>query len=110
MKKNSQNIGEMEARRRELDRQIRAAKRAKKKAEVLALTTAQQALGVDLTRALGADSVDAVERLRKVLMSGQVLAFLQQQFATGVADTSLLDTRSVEGDDAAKGGDHHAVA
>lgn len=108
--KTTKNIDDMEAQRRELDRQIRAAKRAKKKAEGMALSSAQQALGVDVTRALGADTVEAVERLRKVLMSGQIKSFLQQQLTTGVADRSALDAQSAGADNAARGGGPHAVA
>lgn len=108
--KTTQNIADMEAQRRELDRQIRAAKRAKKKAEAQALTSAQQALGVDVTRSLGADTVDSVQRLRAVLMSGQVMAFLRQQLTPEVADSSVLGTQSAGADDAARGGGQHAVA
>lgn len=94
------NINDMEAQRRELDRQIRAAKRAEKKAANEALLSARQHLGVDLTSAVGADTIEAIARLDQVLMSGQILQQLRRQ----------MSATSSDNDDAAmdvEGGDQH---
>lgn len=84
----SKTISDMEGQRRELDRQIRAAKRAEAKAATAALLSARQDLGVWLTETAGADTIDSVERLRRVLDSEQIRTHLREQIRTSPANDS----------------------
>lgn len=84
----TKNIEQMEAKRRELDREIRAAKRAEAKAEKAALLSARQTLGVRLAKAVGADTIEAVELLQAALESGQVRRHLCREIGTESSDTS----------------------
>ena len=104
--KKTKNISDMEAQRRELDRQIRAAKRAKKKAAAEALQSARQRVGVDLAVAVGADSPETVEALRQALMSDRMQAWLRQQISPGSSDGPVPGAAQVGDIDRAKGGDH----
>ncbi|MGO1563136.1 MAG: hypothetical protein ACTHW7_15075 [Actinomycetaceae bacterium] len=97
------NINDMVAQRRELDRQIRAAKRAEAKAAKEARLFARQDLGVWLTEAVGADSIEDIEALRSALDSGQIRRHLRTEIGTGSPDTGQAVA------DAA-GGDPHGVA
>lgn len=85
------NINDMVAQRRELDRQIRAAKRAEAKAAKAALLSARQDLGLWLTQSVGADTIDGIERLRAALKPGQIQQHLRQQVSTPPSDTSEVD-------------------
>lgn len=108
--KTSKSISDMEAQRRELDRQIRAAKRAEKKAALEALLAAQQHLGAEVAEAVGADSIDAVKRLREALMSGQMQGWLRQQIGSGSQDINEPGARSSSATENVTGGGHDAVA
>lgn len=85
-KNDSKNIADLEAERRELDRKIRAAKRAEAKAAKAVLLSARQALGVRLAEAVGADTVAAAELLDGALESGQIRATLRRQIGTESPD------------------------
>ena|SRR5690625_567443 len=87
MSRKTENIADMEAKRRELDRKIRAAKRAEAKAAKAALLSERQALGVWLAESVGADSIESVHRLRVALESGQVQRYLCQEIGTGSPDS-----------------------
>lgn len=104
------SIDELEAQRRELDRQIRAAKSAKKKAAAAALMSARQTLGVDLAVAVGADNVATVENLRGALMSDRVQSWLRQQLSPESSDGPVPGTALVGDVDPADGGGHDDVA
>ena len=104
------SIDDLEARRRELDRQIRAAKRAEKKAALEALSAAQQHLGVEVAEAVGADSLDAVKRLRVALMSGQMQGWLRQQVGSGSQGINEAGAASSGATGNVVGGGHDAVA
>lgn len=88
----TKNIAEMEAKRRELDREIKAAKRAEAKRRREELLSARQALGVWLAEAVNADTVDAVARLREALDTDQVRAHLAGKVAAESSDTSAHDS------------------
>lgn len=108
--KKTKNISDMEAQRRELDRQIRAAKRAKKKAAEQAMLSARQKVGVDLAVAVGADSPETVEALRQTLMSDTIQAWLRQQLSPGSSDGPVPGMAQVADIDTTEGGAHHDVA
>lgn len=107
-RKSEPTVAEMEEQRRELDRQIRAKKRAERKAAEEHLLMLRQALGVDLAEAVGADTPELVEALGRVLMEEQMLQQLQRGIAqdartaqssqtpSGVAESS--DTSTVADD------------
>ncbi|WP_271394671.1 hypothetical protein [Neomicrococcus lactis] len=97
-KKIAQNITAMEAQRRELDRQIRAAKRAEKKAADEALVSARQRFSLNLTTAVSADSVEAISRLEKVLMSGPILDLLRRELAVDSEDIDHSQDHVNEGE------------
>ncbi|MDN5698717.1 MAG: hypothetical protein L0G85_00195 [Kocuria sp.] len=101
------NIDELEAQRRELDQQIRAAKRAKKKAAAAALMSALQTLGVDLAGAAGADNIESVELLREALMSDQMQAWLRHQIGTESSDVPVPGMGLAEAIDSTGGGGHY---
>lgn len=82
-----ESLEKMEAKRRRLDREIRAAKRAKAKAEAQALVSARQSLGVWLSESVGADTAEAVQRLKLALDKDQVRNHLARQISTQHADT-----------------------
>lgn len=84
----SKNIADMEAKRRELDRKIRAAKRAEAKAAKAALLSERQSLGVWLAEVVGADTIESVQLLRAALESGQVQRHLRHEIGTESPDTS----------------------
>ena len=109
-KKMLKNIDELEAERRELDRQIRAAKRAKKKAAAEALLSARQSVGVDLAVAVGADTPETVESLRQALMADRMQAWLRQQIVTESSVIAVPGTSPVEDIDTIDGGGRDAVA
>lgn len=102
-----QNIDDLEAQRRELDRQIRAAKRAQNKAAAAALMSAQQTLGVDLARAAGAVNLEGVELLRGALMSGQKVSWLRREIGTEAPDASSRNIEQAESADRTGGDGHH---
>lgn len=77
----SKTISDMESQRRELDRQIRAAKRAEKKAADEALLAARRDLGVRLTMAIGADDLDEIAALSAALEQDAMQNLLRQQIA-----------------------------
>lgn len=99
-KQHTKNIDDMVAQRRELDRQIRSAKRAEAKAAKAALLSARQDLGVRLAEAMGADTIEDVQVLRAAVESGQIQHQIRMQIGTDSADTEQAAS------DAA-GGDHH---
>ena len=72
----TKKIADMEAKRRKLDREIKAAKRAEAKRLREELLSARQSLGVWLAEAVNADTVEAVARLREALGTNQVRAHL----------------------------------
>lgn len=90
----AKKIADMEAQRRKLDREIRSAKRAEAAAAKQALLSARQALGVWLTESVGADTTEAVERLRAALDTDEVRAHLASKVSAESPDTSA------QGDDA----------
>lgn len=100
MTRNRKSVEQMQAERRELDRQIRAAKRAEAKAAKAALQSERQALGVWLATSIGADTTESVQRLRAALESGQIQHHLRQQITTRSPDSS-------DRDEDVAGGDHH---
>lgn len=108
--KKTKNISDMEAQRRELDRQIRAAKRAKKKAAAEALLSARQRVGVDLAVAVGADTPETVESLRQALMADRMQAWLREQISPESSDGPVPGTAQVGDIDRAEGGDHGDLA
>lgn len=109
-RENTKNVDDLVAQRREIDRQIKAAKRAQKKAAEASLLSARQGLGVDLAMAVGADSLDAVERLVGVLMSGQMIDWMKGQVDTGSSDNSATGDGEVEVEvEVVEGGDHNGT-
>lgn len=84
----AKKIADMEAQRRKLDREIKAAKRAEAAAAKEALLSARQSLGVWLAEYVGADTPEAVARLREALSTGQVRAHLAAKVAAESPDTS----------------------
>lgn len=108
-KQTNTSITAMEAQRRELDRRIRAAKRAVQKAGEQALLSARHDLGVEVTTAAGADNLEAVERLRRALMSGQMIGSMKEQIDTGSLDNSATGDASAEVAQVADGGGHHVA-
>jgi len=103
MSKKTENIEQMEAKRRELDRKIRAAKRVEAKAAKEALLSERHALGVWLAESVDADSIESVQLLRVALESGQIQRHLRQEVGTDSPDSS--EHREHE-----YGGDHRDVA
>lgn len=101
--KTTKNITSLEDQRRELDRQIRAAKRAEKKAAENALLSSRQCMGVDLAKAVGADNVEAVRLLAGVLMSGQMQQFLREQIWVDSSEGDGTDAHVEDGDES----EHH---
>ncbi|MBK0332050.1 hypothetical protein I8D64_11635 [Brachybacterium sp. MASK1Z-5] len=91
-------IEQMEARRRELDRQIRAAKREADRAAKKAVEDARHALGEELALATGADTVELIERLRTVLMSGQTLVGIRRAIGTEAPGPPSAETTNEDGD------------
>ena len=87
----TKKIAEMEAQRRKLDREIKAAKRAEAKRQREALLSARQALGVWLAESVGADTQEAVARLREALSTGQVQRYLAEKVSAESPDTSAQD-------------------
>ena len=87
----TKKIADMEAQRRKLDREIKAAKRAEAAAAKQALLSARQALGVWLAESVGADTPEAVTRLREALSIGQVQAHLAAKVTAESPDTSEQD-------------------
>lgn len=94
MSKKPTNITSLESQRRELDRQIRAAKRAEKKAADAALMSARQDLGVWLTNEVSADNLDKIARLRSALEQDNLRSHLQQQ----IRPPAQATRQSVEGE------------
>lgn len=94
----NKNINDMVAQRRELDRQIRAAKRAEAKAAKEALLSARHDLGVWLTKAVGADTIDDIAALRSALGSGQIQHHLRTEVGTGSPDTGQAVADATGGD------------
>ena len=84
-------IEKMEAQRRTLDSKIRAAKRAAEAKEREAFLSARQALGVWLAGAVGADTLEGVERLREVLGVTEIHEYLVSRMASDSSDTSTPD-------------------
>lgn len=87
----TKKIADMEAQRRKLDREIKAAKRAEAKRQREVLLSARQALGVWLAESVGADTPEAVTRLREVLSTGQVQGHLAAKVSAESPDTSAQD-------------------
>ncbi len=87
----TKKIADMEAQRRKLDREIKAAKRAEAKRQRDALLSARQALGVWLAESVGADTPEAVTRLREALSTGQVQGHLAAKVSAESPDTSAQD-------------------
>lgn len=87
MSKKPTNITSLESQRRELDRQIRAAKRAEKKAADAALMSARQDLGVWLTNEVSADNLDKIARLRSALEQDNLRSHLRAQIVPPAQDT-----------------------
>ena len=75
-------IEDLKKQRRDTDRQIRALLRAQERAREEALVSAQQALGKQLSDAVGADSPEAVSALFAVCSDGQFVDRLRQQVAS----------------------------
>lgn len=93
----NKNIDGMVAQRRELDRQIRAAKRAEAKAVKEALRFERQALGVWLAESVGAVTIEDVRMLRAALEFGQVRHLLHEALGAHTSDTvpSSVSPRAV---------------
>lgn len=87
----AKKIADMEAQRRMLDREIKAAKRAEVKRQREALLSARQSLGVWLAESVGADTPEAVARLREALSTGQVQEHLAAKVTAESPDTSAKD-------------------
>ncbi|TWP33541.1 hypothetical protein [Leekyejoonella antrihumi] len=104
-KNNARTVEQMEIKRRELDRQIRAAKRAESKAAKEALLAARQELGVWLTKSVGADDAEAVQTLRATLESGQIQALLRERISAESSDTTRPVEVSAQSPDHVEGGD-----
>lgn len=111
----AKKIADMEAQRRKLDREIKAAKRAEAAAAKEALLSARQALGVWLAEYVGADTTEAVTRLREALSTAQVQAHLAAKVTAESPDTSAKDddAQPSESPDTESAqheayGDHHA--
>lgn len=98
--KSTRTVEKMQAERRELDRRIRAAKRAEKKAAEEALLSKRQALGVWLAESVGADTIEDVKTLRTEVESGQVHHLLRNALGAQSSDTEPAAS-------AAAGGDQH---
>lgn len=100
-----ESLEQMQVKRRQLDREIRAAKRAKAKAEAQALVSARQSLGVWLSESVGADTEEAVQRLKLALDSDQVRKHLAWQISTQRTDTSVpaVDDQAAESSDTSEG-------
>lgn len=86
-RKHSKNIAGMEAQRRELDREIRAAKRAEAKAAKERLLSERRNLGEWLAGAVGAERPEEVRRLRELLAEDDLIADLQRRLRAGCPDT-----------------------
>lgn len=87
----TKTAAELKAERAELNRQIRAAERAEKKAAEQALLDAQHALGEWLAESLEAATPEAVERLRAAVDLDHVRARLA---GPGVTETGTGDAAS----------------
>lgn len=94
----AKTVEEMQQQRRELDREIRAAKRAEAKAVKEAKVSAQQRLGAWLAEFADADTAEAVEAIQQALDTEQ-----GRQVLAGLigADTSSAEPPSqpVQGSD-----------
>lgn len=99
MNKTTKNIADMEAQRRELDRQIKAAKRAEKRATEAALLSARERLGVELSMSVGADTLEVVGRLDRALKTGQIQEYLRERIADGSPDTRTPEGGEQHADD-----------
>ena len=77
----TKTITQLEEKKRQLAAEIRLAKRAAAKAQQVQLVTARQALGVQLSDAAGARTLNDVAALSEALNTDQVLAYLRQQIA-----------------------------
>lgn len=92
--KNIKTIAQIQAERRELDRSIRAAKRSGHKAGEDELIYLASLLGAWLAESVGADSIEALAKLRAALESEQIQQHLRQQL--------LVDSSNMS-----EAGDHH---
>lgn len=77
----TKDIERMEAERRRLDREIRAAKRAKAKAEQQALLSERHHLGVKLSEAVGADTVEKIHTLAGLIFDTGRVDVLRDELA-----------------------------
>ncbi|ACU86370.1 hypothetical protein Bfae_25910 [Brachybacterium faecium DSM 4810] len=91
-------IQQMEAQRRELDRQIRAAKRAAQKAEKKAIQDARENLGIDLAEAVEADTLELIQRLRTVILSDGSIRELRRLASVVPTTMSMPAVASIGGD------------
>lgn len=87
------NVATMEAERRELDRQIRAAKRAEAKAAKEQFLSACRSLGEWLASVVGTETPAEVARLRELLGQGDTIATLQQRLQRTDSDSMDVDSR-----------------
>jgi len=86
------NITQLEAKKRALNAKLKTAKQAAAKAQKAQLLHARQALGVHLAGAVGADTCEAVAALSDALSTDQVLTYLRQRIAPESAPVSLPDS------------------
>ncbi|GAA1150101.1 hypothetical protein [Nesterenkonia lutea] len=90
----------MEEKRRKLDREIRAAKRAQVKQEKEALLSSRQDLGVWLAVSVGAERPETVELLKLALDADRVRQHLAREIGTTVPDTFGAAAELVEAESA----------
>lgn len=91
-------IQQMEAQRRELDRQIRAAKRAAQKAEKKAIQDARESLGIELAEAVGADTLELIQHLRTVVLADGSIRELRRLTSVVPTKMSMPAVASIGGD------------
>lgn len=87
----STKLEQMEKQRARLNAEIRATKRAEAKRHREAVLASRQALGVWLAESVGADTPEAVARLRGALSTGQVQEHLAAKVTAESPDTSAKD-------------------
>lgn len=94
----SKSIEELKAERREIDRRIKAQIRAEQRQRQEALLSARQDLGLWLTEAVGADTVEQVEQVREYLGSDNRLSAIRNTLATSARIEPAPDVAPVTDD------------
>lgn len=96
----AKSIAAIDAQIEALRQQRRDAKRAAQREERQRVQRAQQQLGVDLAKAVGATSEEQIERLREELLNREkVQQFLKQRLGADSATEAAAEERA--------GGGHH---